>query len=34
VLPASGDYKVSVYLMRNAAHRGESAKYTLTVAVK
>ena len=34
VLPASGDYKVSVYLMRNAARRGESAKYTLTVAVK
>ena len=31
---ASGDYKVSVYLMRNAARRGESAKYTLTVAVK
>jgi hypothetical protein len=34
VLPSSGDYKVSVYLMRNAARRGESAKYTLTVGVK
>lgn len=33
-LPASGDYKVQVYLMRNAARRGETAKYTLTIAVR
>jgi hypothetical protein len=28
---ASGTYKVEVYLMRNAARRGERANYTLTV---
>ena len=32
-LPSSGDYTVRVYLMRNAARRGESANYTLTVGV-
>lgn len=29
----SGDYRVRVYLMRNAARRGERATYNLTVAV-
>ncbi|MBB4081340.1 DNA breaking-rejoining protein [Brevundimonas lenta] len=33
-LPSSGDYVVQVYLMRNAARRGESANYTLTVDVR
>ena len=33
VLPADGDYAVRVYLMRPAARRGESSRYTLTVAV-
>ncbi len=33
VLPADGDYTVRVYLMRPAARRNESSKYTLTVAV-
>lgn len=28
---ASGTYKIEVYLMRNAARRGERANYTLTV---
>ncbi len=28
----SGTYRVEVYIMRNAARRGESARYTLTVA--
>ena len=28
---ASGSYKVRVYLMRNAARRNETAKYTLTI---
>jgi hypothetical protein len=32
-LPADGEYKVRVYLMRNAARRTESASYTLTVGV-
>jgi hypothetical protein len=31
VLPTDGDYVVRVYLMRPAARRGESSKYTLTV---
>lgn len=33
-LPASGDYKVRVYLMRSAARRGESAKYRLEMIVE
>lgn len=32
-LPADGEYKLRVYLMRSAARRGESADYTLTVSV-
>ena len=32
-LPADGEYKVRVYLMRSAARRNESASYTLTVGV-
>lgn len=32
-LPADGEYKVRVYLMRSAARRGETANYTLTVGV-
>lgn len=33
VLPASGDFRIDVYLYRNAARRNEVADYTLTVAV-
>jgi hypothetical protein len=33
VLPATGRYKVQVYQMRASARRGETANYTLTVAV-
>lgn len=29
----SGDYRVRVYLMRNAARRGETAAYTLSVSI-
>lgn len=32
-LPVDGDYRVRVYLMRNAARRNETATYTLTVSV-
>jgi len=32
-LPADGEYKLRVYLMRSAARRNESASYTLTVSV-
>ncbi len=32
-LPKDGDYKIRVYLVRAAARRNESAKYTLTVKV-
>jgi hypothetical protein len=32
-LPSNGEYTVRVYLMRSAARRNESARYTLTVAV-
>jgi len=32
-LPASGDYRIRVYLMRNAARRNEVANYTLTLSV-
>ncbi|MNH49328.1 hypothetical protein D3C85_596960 [compost metagenome] len=31
---ASGVYKIEVYLMRNAARRGENARYTLTVGAR
>lgn len=31
VLPADGDYRIRVYLMRNAARRNESTRYTLKV---
>lgn len=33
VLPASGDYTVSVYLFRNAARDGETAPFTMTVSI-
>ena len=33
IVPSSGDYVVEVYLMRNAARRGESAAFSLTVEV-
>ena len=32
-LSESGDYAIRVYLMRNAARRGETANYTLEVAI-
>jgi len=32
-LPASGDYKIRVYMMRSAARRNETASYTLTVGI-
>ncbi len=32
-LPADGEYKVRVYLMRSAARRNEAANYTLTVGI-
>ena len=32
-LPKDGDYKIRVYLVRAAARRNESAKYTLTVKI-
>ncbi len=33
-IPSSGDYVIDVYLMRNAARRGETADYTLTLYVE
>lgn len=33
VLPSSGRYRVQVFLMRNAARRGESATYTINMTV-
>src|SRR5512138_348333 len=33
VLPADGDYRIRVYLVRAAARRNESSDYTLTVTV-
>lgn len=33
-LTSSGDHVVSVYLMRNAARRSETARYTLTIGVR
>lgn len=32
-LPAVGDYRIRVYLMRNAARRNETATYTLDVSI-
>jgi len=32
-LPATGEYRIRVYLVRSAARRGESASYGLTVSV-
>ena len=32
-LPADGEYTIRVYLMRSAARRNESARYTLTVGI-
>lgn len=32
-LPADGDYKIRVYMMRSAARRNEVASYTLTVGI-
>lgn len=32
-LPQTGDYRIRVYLMRNAARRGESATYSLDIGV-
>jgi len=33
-IPSSGTYEIDVYLMRNAARRGESADYDLTISVE
>ena len=33
-IPSSGNYKIDVYLMRNAARRGETANYELTISVE
>ena len=33
IVPAGGDYVIQVYLMRNAARRGERANFSLTVEV-
>lgn len=33
VLPADGDYRIRVYLMRPAARRNETSNYTLTLGV-
>lgn len=33
-IPSSGTYVINVYLMRNAARRGESANYSLTLYVE
>jgi len=32
-LPAKGDYRIRVYLMRSAARRGETANFTLDVSI-
>ncbi|RZJ17316.1 MAG: hypothetical protein EON91_09675 [Brevundimonas sp.] len=34
VLTAGGDWRVRVFLMRNAARRGERAAYTLTTSIR
>lgn len=33
-IASSGAYTVNMYLMRNAARRGETANYTLTIALR
>ena len=33
-IPSSGNYVIQVYLMRNAARRGETANYQLTLYVE
>ena len=33
IVPADGDYRIRVYLMRNAARRNEVARYTLSIEV-
>ncbi|EGV17627.1 hypothetical protein [Thiocapsa marina] len=33
ILPANGDYKIRVYLMRSAARRGEAANYRLEMII-
>ena len=33
VIPSSGDYRISVYLMRNAARRNETSSYSLSVQI-
>lgn len=33
-LPASGDYRVRVFLFRNAARRGEDSSYTLKIGIR
>lgn len=32
VIPSSGDYKIDLYLMRNAARRNETANFTITIS--
>jgi hypothetical protein len=34
VVPSSGDYKIDVYLMRNAARRNETSNFTLVVGAR
>ncbi|MFL0671420.1 MAG: hypothetical protein ACJLS3_08355 [Erythrobacter sp.] len=31
VIPSSGDYTVDLYMMRNAARRGETTSFTITI---
>jgi len=31
VIPSSGDYRIDLYLMRNAARRGETSNFTITI---
>ena len=31
VIPSSGDYTVDLYMMRNAARRGETTTFTITI---
>lgn len=33
-IPSTGEYKVNVYLMRNAARRNAVANYTLTIGLR
>jgi hypothetical protein len=34
VLPATGDYRIRIFMMRSAARRNERAGYRLTVAIR